>query len=146
HGKGLQRDAAGNRYEGEFAAGRAEGQGRLMARDGSIYEGPFRAGRKHGRGTTRLAGGTQYASEWRDGVELGGTRPDALADLTVGGLLRAQSGGGDAGKVEMSVVVDQRITAQQEFQFQHLVRDEDVAIYPMSDEANHAWNGTGTIT
>lgn len=145
-GAGTRLDAAGNRYEGAFAAGLFEGHGRLALRDGSIYEGPFRAGLRDGRGRTRLAGGTVYESEWRAGAELGGLRPDALADLTVGGLIKAQSGGGDAGKVEMSVVVDQRITAQQEVQYQHLVRDEDIAVYPVSQAMNDAWNGTGVIT
>jgi hypothetical protein len=146
HGEGMRRETDGSRYEGSFAAGRYEGRGRLALRDGTIYEGPFRAGLRHGEGTTRLVGGTKYISQWRDGIELGGSRPDALADLTVGGLLKAQAGGGDAGKVEMSVSIDQRITDQQEVQFQHLVRDEDIAIYPVSQEMNDAWNGGGTIT
>jgi hypothetical protein len=145
-GVGASRDVAGNRYDGAFSGGLFEGEGRLALRDGSIYEGTFKAGKRHGLGATRLAGGTLYKSEWRDGVELGGLRPDALADLTVGGLLKAQSGGGSAGKVEMSVVVDQRITAQQEVQYQHLVRDEDIAVYPVGDPINDAWNGSGTIT
>lgn len=144
-GMGVSRDARGNRYEGEFVAGKAEGFGRLSARDGSIYEGAFRNGVRHGVGTLRLAGGTVYRSEWRDGVEIGADRPDVLADATVGGLLRAQAGGGDAGKVEMSVGIDYRITDQQEIQYQHLVRDEDVAIYPVSQEFNDAWSGTGVI-
>lgn len=144
-GMGSSRDAAGNRYDGAFAAGLFEGRGRLAFADGSIYEGEFRAGRRHGTGTTLLAGGTRYTSQWRDGAEQAGTRPDVVADLAVGGLIRAQTGGGDAGKVEMSVVVDQRITAQQQVQFQHLVRDEDVAVYPVDQAANDAWNGGGTI-
>ena len=144
-GRGSYRDAGGSLYEGAFVAGRAEGRGRLAGRDGSIYEGDFRAGLRDGRGTTRLPGGTVYESRWRAGVEIGGGRPDVLADARIGGLLRAQAGGGDAGKVEMSVVVDPRITAQQEVQYQHMVRDQDIAIYPVSQFLNDAWNGTGTI-
>ena len=144
-GEGVSLDAEGNRYEGHFAAGKADGQGRLLSRDGSIYEGTFRNGVRHGSGTTRLAGGTTYRSQWRDGVEIGGNRPDVLADATVGGLVRAQAGGGDAGKVDMSLVVDQRITAQQQVQYQHVVRDEDIAIYPVSEAMNDAWNATGVI-
>lgn len=144
-GKGTRRDADGSRYDGDFVDGLYEGQGRLALTDGSIYTGPFKAGRRDGTGTTRLAGGTQYRSLWRDGVEAGGTRPDALADLMVGGLLKAQAGGGDAGKVEMTVAVDPRITAQQEVQYQQLVRDEDIAVYPVGDAINDLWNGSGTI-
>ena len=40
------------------------------------------------------------------GKEIGGNGPTSLADATVGGLLKAQSGGGDADKVEIGVVVD----------------------------------------
>lgn len=144
-GEGSYRDTDGNLYEGSFVSGRAEGRGRLAMRDGSIYEGEFRAGLRDGSGTMRLAGGTTYESHWKAGTEIGGKRPDALADATVGGLLKAQSGGGDAGKVEIAVVVDQRITDQQEIQYQHLVRDEDVAIFPREDALNNAWSGTGTI-
>ena len=46
----------------------------------------------------------------------------------VGGLLKAQDGGGDAGKVEIGVVVDERMTQQSDMQYQHLVREEDIAI------------------
>ncbi len=145
-GAGISLDAAGNRYEGSFVAGVPEGEGRLMARDGSIYRGGFRAGLKHGAGTLRLAGGTEIRSVWRDGVDTVARHPAALADATVGGLLKAQSGGGDAGKVEMSVVIDQRITDQQEVKYQHLVRDEDIAIYPVDDAINELWNGDGMIS
>lgn len=145
HGSGLHIDAAGNRYEGEFAAGVAQGPGRLMARTGEIFSGAFRNGLKHGRGKTTLAGGTSYVSEWAFGEEVGGTRPNAIVDAGVGGLLKAQSGGGDAGKVEISTSVDQRMTQQSDMQYQHLVRDEDVAIYPVAQEINDAWNGTNKI-
>ena len=145
-GKGIHIDADGNRYEGMFVAGIANGKGRLLARTGEIFDGEFRNGLKHGMGKTRLAGGTIYESQWDNGKEIGGTRPDALADATVGGLLKAQSGGGDAGKVDIGIVVDERMTQQSDMQYQHLVRDEDIAIYPLSDEMNAAWNGTGEIT
>ena len=106
----------------------------------------FADGLKHGKGRTRLAGGTVYESQWEKGKEIGGTRPDVLADARVGGLLKAQAGGGDADKVEIGIAVDQRMTQQADMQYQHLVRDEDIAIYPVADEMNAAWNGTGEIT
>lgn len=146
HGAGTHIDAAGNRYEGAFADGLPNGPGRLLERTGRIYVGSFANGLRHGRGRTTLAGGTSYESDWSMGIELGGARPDALADAGVGGLLRAQSGGGDAGKVEFSTVVDQRMTQQADMRYQHLVRDGDVAIYPVEQELNDAWNGTGKIT
>lgn len=144
-GEGLRIDAEGNRYEGTFVAGRPHGQGRLRSRNGEIYAGPFVDGLRHGKGRVTLAGGTAYESTWERDREVGGLS-DRLADAGVGGLLRAQSGGGAAGKVEIGTVVDQRMTQQADMQYQHLVREEDVAIYPVDEEMNHAWNGTGLIT
>jgi hypothetical protein len=144
-GNGIRIDADGNRYEGSFVGGRPHGAGRLLLRNGEIYAGPFVDGMRHGKGRVTLAGGTSYESTWERDREVGGL-PDRLADAGVGGLLRAQSGGGQAGKVEISTVIDQRMTQQSDMQYQHLVRDEDVAIYPVDEEMNNAWNGTGLIT
>lgn len=145
-GRGIHVDADGNRYEGRFVAGVPNGQGRLTMATGEIFTGPFLDGQKNGTGRTRLAGGTVYTSQWIRGEEVGGSRPDVLADAKVGGLLKAQSGGGAADKVEIGVVVDQRMTQQSDMQYQHLVRDEDIAIYPQADAYNDSWNGTGGIT
>jgi hypothetical protein len=144
-GKGVYVDAEGNRYEGDFRAGLPDGEGRYLSRTGEIFEGRFVAGVRHGKGRTRLAGGTVYESQWERGEEIGGRRPDALADAMVGGLLRAQDGGGDAGKVDIGIVVDQRMTQQSEMQYQHLARDGDIAIWPVDEGMNAAWNGTGPI-
>ena len=84
-------------------------------------------------------------SRWDRGREIGGNRPDVMADALVGGLMKAQSGGGDAGKVEIGVVVEERMNQQSEMRYQHLVRDEDIAIYPVSDDINNFWNGTGQM-
>jgi hypothetical protein len=144
-GEGVHIDADGNRFEGGFSAGRPNGKGRYYARTGEIFEGSFVHGLRQGKGRTRLAGGTTYESEWDRGKEVDGRRPDALADAMVGGLLRAQDSGGDAGKVEIGVAVDERMTQQSDMQYQHLVRDEDIAIYPVDEGMNAAWNGTGPI-
>ncbi|MBZ9677362.1 MORN repeat-containing protein [Mesorhizobium sp. ES1-1] len=145
-GAGIHVDADGNRYEGQFAAGLANGQGRLTMATGEIFVGPFVDGQRNGKGRTRLAGGTVYESQWVMGREVDGSRPDILADAKVGGLIKAQTGGGAADKVEIGVAVDQRMTQQADMQYQHVVRDEDIAIYPQADEYNDSWNGTGEIT
>lgn len=145
-GRGIHVDADGNRYEGDFVAGVPNGAGRLLSKTGEIFAGSFADGLKNGKGRTRLPGGTVYESQWVMGKEIGGSRPDVLADARVGGLLKAQAGGGDADKVEIGVAVDLRMTQQSDMQYQHLVRDEDIAIYPSSDEYNNGWNGTGQIT
>lgn len=144
-GHGIHIDADGNRYEGQFTAGVPNGEGRLETKTGEIFAGSFADGLKNGKGRTRLPGGTIYGSQWAMGKEIGGARPDVLADARVGGLLRAQTGGGAADKVEIGIAVDQRMTQQADMQYQHLVRDEDIAIYPVSDEYNDAWNGTGQV-
>lgn len=138
-------DVAGNRYEGDFSAGKPNGQGRYLSINGAIFEGRFIDGRREGEGASILPGGTRYTSQWRNGVEIGANRPDVLADARVGGLLKAQAGGGMADKVEIGVVVEQRMNQESEMRYQHLVREEDIAIYPESDEANDFWNGTGAI-
>lgn len=144
-GHGIHVDANGNRYQGQFKAGVPNGEGRLETKTGEIFVGSFADGLKNGKGRTRLPGGTVYESQWAMGKEIGGARPDVLADAKVGGLLKAQAGGGAADKVEIGIAVDQRMTQQADMQYQHLVRDEDIAIYPVSDEYNDAWNGTGQI-
>lgn len=144
-GHGIHVDADGNRYEGQFKAGVPNGEGRLETKTGEIFVGLFADGLKNGKGRTRLPGGTVYESQWAMGKEIGGARPDVLADARVGGLLKAQTGGGAADKVEIGIAVDQRMTQQADMQYQHLVRDEDIAIYPVADEYNDAWNGTGQI-
>lgn len=146
-GQGLHIDVPGNRYEGDFRSGRPHGEGRLAETNGEIYVGSFANGLKHGKGESRLAGGASYASRWSMGHEVG--RPEILADATLGGLLKTQSGGGDAGKVELSVAIEPRMTQQAadsgSMTYQYVVRDEDIAIYPADEQINNLWNGTGEV-
>lgn len=145
HGKGTLTEADGTRTQATFVEGRAHGEGRQTRTDGSIYEGGFRDGRRDGAATVRLPGGTAYASQWRDGAEISGRRPDVLADAMVGGLLRAQSGGGDAGKAELSVSVDQRMTRQADMHYVHEVYDDYIEIRPEDAGMVDAWLGKAEI-
>ncbi|MCO5146410.1 MAG: hypothetical protein M9895_09575 [Aquamicrobium sp.] len=145
HGEGVLLEADGTRTEASFVAGRAEGEGRQTRPDGSIYRGRFHNGLRDGEATIRLPGGTTYASRWRAGVEISGQRPDAMADAMVGGLIRAQSGGGDAGKVELSVSVDQRMTRQADMQYTHAVYDDHIEIHPEDSDMVDAWLGKAKI-
>ena len=146
-GKGLHVDPVGNRYEGDFVAGRAHGEGRLAETTGTIYTGSFAHGLKHGEGTTLLAGGATYVSRWTMGLESG--RPELVADATLGGLLKAQSGG-DAGKTEIAVAIEPRMTQRASdngiLTYQHLVQEAAIAIYPLDDTVNGLWNGSGQVS
>lgn len=144
-GPGIHVDAAGNRYEGQFRNGKPDGAGRYLAANGEIFEGDFAAGQRHGTGTSILPGGTRYLSTWAMGVETS-KRPSALADADGGGLIRIQTGEDAAARTEFSVTVDQRMNQLSETRYQHLMRADDIAIYPVGDQVNAAWNGNGEIS
>ena len=144
HGEGSHRNAQGEHYTGSFENGLPHGHGRQTMADGAIYEGSFRNGLRHGEGRMRLAGGTEYLSRWKDGVEQG-TRPDIVADANLGGLLRAQGDGGSAGKVELSLTVEPRMTQEALLPYTHAVSDERIEIFPESEPIVLAWIGEATI-
>lgn len=143
-GIGIHVDATGNRFEGEFRDGKPDGKGRYLAANGEIYEGAFAGGLRHGIGTTTLPGGTRYESTWAMGVETS-ERPSTFADAEGGGLMRVQTGADAAARTEFSVTVDQRMNQLSETRYQHLMRADDIAIYPQGDQINAAWNGNGEI-
>lgn len=145
HGQATHQDALGNRYSGNFEHGKPHGSGRMAMIDGSIYTGEFRNGLRHGEGRIRLPGGTEYAARWISGQEVAGSRPDVMADAMIGGLLRAQASGGDAGKVTFSATVDTRMTQQSTLQYAHEILDERIEIYPSNDGLRELWNGTFLI-
>lgn len=143
-GPGVHVDAAGNRTEARFRNGRPDGEGRYLAANGEIFEGRFVDGLRHGAGTTILPGGTRYASIFAMGIETSG-RPSALADADRAGLVRIQTGSDAAARTEWSVTIDQRMNQLTETRYQHLMRADDIAVYPISDVVNMAWNGNGEI-
>jgi len=143
-GPGIHVDASGNRYEGRFRDGRPDGEGRYLAANGEIFEGRFVEGRRHGAGKTILPGGTRYESSFAMGIETS-RRPSALADAGDGGLLRIQTGSDAAARTEFSVTVDQRMNQLAATPYQHLMRADDIAVYPISEDVNVAWNGNGEI-
>lgn len=59
HGQGQLRLADGSVYAGGFAAHKFEGAGRLEAA-GEVYEGDWAAGARCGRGTCTYANGDRY--------------------------------------------------------------------------------------
>lgn len=146
HGEAVRVEPDGVRTEANFIDGLAQGNGRQTTPNGAIYEGGFRDGLRHGEASVRLPGGAVYTSRWRDGVEISPMPPDAMADAMIGGLLRAQAGGGDAGKVELSVSVDQRMTQQADMKYAHGVYDDYIEIHPEDQDMIDTWLGRATIS
>ena len=126
-GEGRFMDAGGTLYEGPFhrAAPRARA---CCARPRAGYiAGGFHLGLRDGAGHVLLPGGQEFDVVMRAGDEVSSTRPEVIADSTLGGLLPAQGGGGDAGKAQISVVTDARISLQQDIVYTHYSTGSDAA-------------------
>eukprot|EP00933_Yihiella_yeosuensis_P016347 TRINITY_DN14002_c0_g1_i1.p1 TRINITY_DN14002_c0_g1~~TRINITY_DN14002_c0_g1_i1.p1 ORF type:complete len:1185 (+),score=271.31 TRINITY_DN14002_c0_g1_i1:52-3606(+) len=70
HGEGtFVATDGGTRYEGQWAAGKRDGQGKLSynAEGTSFYEGGWQAGQKHGFGKQLWPSGNSYEGEWKLG-------------------------------------------------------------------------------
>jgi hypothetical protein len=64
-GRGIYRYASSDVYEGEFKAGKKEGRGIFRSASDNVYEGEFKAGKKEGRGIFRSADGAVYEGEFK---------------------------------------------------------------------------------
>lgn len=145
-GEGMRTFANGDRYEGEFRNGLAHGEGRLTRASGAAHAGGFENGVPHGKGRFTDADGSGFDSEWIAGKESGPRRNVTVAGGNVGGIVRAQqASGGDAAKMDIGFAIDERLNQEAGMQYQHLARDEDIAIYPVEQEINDAWAGTREI-
>jgi hypothetical protein len=67
HGKGVEVDPAGSRYDGQWQNGLYHGHGVVQNVDGSRYEGYFVAGQRHGQGSYRFADRSIYVGAWEHG-------------------------------------------------------------------------------
>lgn len=143
-GQGEHLDALGNRYEGAFVDGQPHGQGIYRSAEGWVYEGTFKNGQRHGDGQITEPGGLQYDVVMEAGQEMSSTRPIVYADALTAGLLPAQSGGA-AGKTEFSVIVDPRLSAQQEVGYTHYAQNGEVLILPSNETWRAAWNGSAEM-
>ena len=56
----------GDRYEGEYRGGQANGRGVYTYTDGSHYDGEFKDGNFNGRGVFTFADGNRYVGEFKD--------------------------------------------------------------------------------
>jgi hypothetical protein len=57
----------GNRYEGEYRGGQANGWGVYTYTDGSHYDGEWKDSRRNGRGVFTFTNGNRYEGEFKDG-------------------------------------------------------------------------------
>ena len=75
HGSGVMLFENGDRYQGNFVMGHAEGQGSKTwaqpPRAGDSYQGQWRADMRHGQGEMRWSAGDRYKGQWRDGMRHG---------------------------------------------------------------------------
>jgi hypothetical protein len=143
-GQGTHLDALGNRYEGAFVDGQPHGQGIYRAAEGWTYTGPFNNGQRNGTGEVVEPGGLTYEVVMDMGAQVSSTRPVVFADNRLAGVLPAQSGG-SAGNVDISVMVDPRMSNGQEVGYTHIVQNGEVLIVPNSDLWRDAWNGADQI-
>ncbi|SHE11193.1 type I restriction enzyme EcoKI subunit R [Chlamydia abortus] len=58
----------GDKYVGQWKAGRKHGAGKYTWHDGTVYEGEWKDDLEHGRGTKRYANGDVYTGQWEEGM------------------------------------------------------------------------------
>jgi len=68
HGRGtyLFKEGQG-RYEGDYRAGKRQGQGQFKYSDGRVFTGAFSDNKRHGQGTLRYPNGDIYSGSWVQG-------------------------------------------------------------------------------
>lgn len=140
-GEGRWSRPDGSLYEGGFVGGLPEGAGVLRAAAGWIYRGPFRAGLPEGEGRLRLPSGEERAVTMRAGEEIKPRPPEDRPLLMQGG---------EAARVQISVVTNARIALQQSLSYTHYNSGEALQIYPQDEVGNSQelldlWSGTGTM-
>ena len=61
----------GDKYTGHFFNNKKEGQGRLEDAHGGVYEGQWLNNRREGQGTQTDRNGATYSGQWRDNKRAG---------------------------------------------------------------------------
>ena len=67
-GMGRMTQTGGFVYEGQWKAGLQSGQGRAIYADGTVYTGQFLAGLRDGKGRLSSTSGFGYVGDWKAGV------------------------------------------------------------------------------
>ena len=70
-GRGVERYADGNVYDGEFKAGMKDGRGVYRYADGDVYDGEYKADEREGRGVYRYADGEVESGFYKQGADVG---------------------------------------------------------------------------
>lgn len=140
-GEGLIRDAEGNVREGRFASGLLQGDGVYRSRAGWVWRGRFRDDVMDGPGRMTDAGGRSYPLTMREGRPVTAPPADLMASHPlVGGLRPAQSGPSMADRSEISVQVDQRLSADLWAPYTETVEGGEVLIFPGNEAMTSIWN------
>lgn len=59
-------DVAGDKFEGDFKDGNADGVGRTLFNDSGWHKGTYSKGKMHGWGVMQLADGWEYKGQWKN--------------------------------------------------------------------------------
>lgn len=143
-GPGLLRDGAGNIIEAAFVAGVAQGAGIYRARAGWVWRGGFVDGVMQGAGEMTEAGGRRYSMVMQAGQPASAPPQGLAAHPLVAGLRPAQGGASMADRAEMSIAVDERLSAQQWGPYISRPDGDRVFIHPASEPMIDIWEGNFT--
>ncbi len=135
-GQGRLTLGTGAEYAGRFQAGAADGPGLFYDVDGEVFEGRFRTGWREGRGLTRLPGGGSYLSQWVSGEEVANSRKLRLAQL---GPVRSP-----VDDVRLGITVE-RADDPTLLQYGSYQRESGLVIQPSSRRLMELWKGEGAI-
>ncbi len=140
-GPGSTRDRNGDMIEAMFVAGQAQGDGVYRARAGWVWSGPFVDGVMQGAGEMTEAGGRRYSMVMEQGRPATGLPEGLAAHPLVSGLRPAQGGASMADRAEISVFVDQRLSANQWGAYHSWVDGAEIVIQPTNQAMIDIWNG-----
>jgi hypothetical protein len=159
-GRGVYYDRAGFSYEGNWFAGRCEGDGRLQLPNGDEYRGSFSSGQAQGEGIyvqsygeiregrfehgllegparITLPNGICYQSRWVDGKEFSASHGVRLAQLGPPAAVMDD--------IRLGVLVDNSPLRKGMLGYTFSQTTEGTVIRPANDRLMQLWKGSGDI-
>lgn len=90
-GEGRMTASGGDRYVGSYNDGKRDGRGSYVAANGDRYEGDYRANQRNGHGVLTLASGQRLEGQWKDGTQVAATNLSPQAPPNQTAVLPASS-------------------------------------------------------